>query len=89
MMKSHDAHLGVIVNHINAAESDTLQNAWNMTTDWGSSRLELLPDARADGAANAGRGRLSGLIEVTTAIGYEFFLSLTSYTTIRVSWIDS
>jgi hypothetical protein len=65
MMKSHDANLGVIVNHIGASESTTLQNAWNMTTDWGSSRLELLTDARADGAANAGRGRLSGLIEVT------------------------
>ncbi|KAN0114850.1 hypothetical protein V8E51_004394 [Hyaloscypha variabilis] len=65
MMKSHDAHLGVIVNHINAAESDTLQNAWNMTTDWGSSRQELFQDSRADGVLNPGRGRLSGVIEVT------------------------
>jgi hypothetical protein len=64
-MKSHDAHLGVIVNHINAAESDTLQNAWNMTTDWGSSRQELFQDSRADGVLNPGRGRLSGVIEVT------------------------
>jgi len=65
MMKSHDAHLGVIVNHINAAESATLQNAWNMTTDWGSSRQELQLDSRADGVSNPGRGRISGVIEVT------------------------
>ncbi|KAE9379289.1 hypothetical protein N431DRAFT_499901 [Stipitochalara longipes BDJ] len=65
MMKSHDAHLGVIVNHISAAESGTLQNAWNMTTDWGSSRQELFLDSRADGVSNPGSGRLSGVIEVT------------------------
>jgi hypothetical protein len=64
MMKSHDSNLGVIVNHISAAESATLQHAWNMVPDWGTSRLELLADSRADGVANAGRGRLSGLIEV-------------------------
>jgi hypothetical protein len=65
MMKSHDANLGVIVNHISAAESATLQNAWNMTTDWGISRQELLSDSRADGVPNPGRGRLSGLVEAT------------------------
>jgi hypothetical protein len=65
MMKSHDSNLGVVVNHISAAESATLQHAWNMVTDWGPSHLELLADSRADGVTNAGRGRLSGLIEVT------------------------
>lgn len=65
MMKSHDANLGVVVNYISAAESATLQNAWNMTTDWGTSHPELLADSRADGVLHAGRGRISGLIEVT------------------------
>jgi hypothetical protein len=65
MMKSHDSNLGVVVNNIGATESATLQHAWNMVTDWGTSRLELLADSRADGVANAGRGRLSGFIEVT------------------------
>jgi hypothetical protein len=65
MMKSHDANLGVIVNHISVAESVTLQNAWNMATDWGTSRQELLSDSRVDGVPAPGHGRLSGLIEVT------------------------
>jgi hypothetical protein len=65
MMKSHDSNLGVVVNHIGTTESATLQHAWNMATDWGNSHLELLADSRADGVANAGRGRISGLIEAT------------------------
>jgi len=64
MMKSHDAHLGTIVNHLDAGESATLQNAWNMILEWDpSSRQELLADAHADGVATAGRGRIFGLIE--------------------------
>ena len=64
MMKPQDHTLAVIVNHISQAETATLENAWNMTVGWRTSRPELLADCQVDGCMNAGNGRFGGLIEV-------------------------
>lgn len=66
MMKPTDSTLGVIINHISPVEVATLENAWNMTIGWGPSNSELALEARLDGVPNAGRGRLNGLIRVTS-----------------------
>ena len=62
MMKPHDYTLGLIVNHISDIETQTLENAWNMSVGWGQSRSVLLLESLADGVANAGHGRFDGVI---------------------------
>lgn len=64
MMKAQDHTLGVVINHMSQVETATLENAWNMTVGWHTSRPELLGDAQLDGCMNAGHGRFDGLIEV-------------------------
>jgi hypothetical protein len=64
MMKPHDPTLGVVVNQINAVEVCTLENAWNMTVGWTTSRAAIALEAQADGISNPGQGRFDGVIEV-------------------------
>lgn len=68
MMKPLDGFtLGTIVNHIDAAETSALENAWNMVVGWHLTRPELAADAVVDGYANAGQGRFDGTIEIPQA----------------------
>ena len=64
MMKPLESTLGEIVNHIQGPEVAFLQNAWNLETSWNQNPAtrRLCADARADGAMNPGRGRISGLL---------------------------
>ena len=62
MLKPYDCTFGIIVNHISGRETQTLENAWNMTVGWGPSRSALLVESTADGVPNAGRGRFDGVI---------------------------
>jgi hypothetical protein len=62
MMKPHDYTLGLIVNHMSDVETQTLENAWNMTVGWDFSRSVLRLDSAADGVANAGNGRFDGIV---------------------------
>jgi len=64
MMKSNDHALGVIVNHISALETETLEEAFNMTVGWDESRSLLAVEALADGISHPGKGRFNGTIEV-------------------------
>ena len=64
MMKPHDPALGVIVNHINAVEVGTLENAWNMTVGWTASRASIALEAQTDGVSHPGQGRFDGVIDV-------------------------
>ncbi|KAE8448193.1 hypothetical protein EG329_009797 [Mollisiaceae sp. DMI_Dod_QoI] len=64
MMKPQDPTLAVIVNHMSQIETATLENAWDMSVGWRTSRPNLFADAQLDGCMNAGNGRFDGLIEV-------------------------
>ncbi|KAH9222766.1 hypothetical protein DL95DRAFT_285720 [Leptodontidium sp. 2 PMI_412] len=65
MMKPLEAYtMATIVNHMDLAEVQTLENAWNMNVGWHHSHLELYNDALFDGLSNAGQGRFNGLIEI-------------------------
>jgi hypothetical protein len=62
MMKSNDATLAIIVNHISEQEVLTLENAWNLSMGWGENCKALAIEALADGLKNAGQGRFRGRI---------------------------
>jgi hypothetical protein len=69
MMKSNDHSLGTIVNHISAAEAQTLEKAFGMTLGWDSSSA-LAVEAMLDGISNPGDGRFGGTIEVRRSPSY-------------------
>jgi hypothetical protein len=64
MMKPDDHALGIIVNHIDKLEKDTLEEGFEMVFGWGDSRRALTVEASADGISHPGRGRFSGIIDV-------------------------
>ncbi|KAG9239259.1 hypothetical protein BJ875DRAFT_221114 [Amylocarpus encephaloides] len=68
MMKPYnDFTLGTIINHMSAAETATLENAWSMNVGWTQLRHELAQECRTDGILRPGRGRFDGLIEASSS----------------------
>lgn len=63
MMDSGDDALGIIVNHIDKREAETLEEAFHMTLGWDESRSTLLAECRQDGIQHPGNGRFTGIID--------------------------
>lgn len=65
MMKSNDPAQAAIVNHIDEVEKKTLQEGFDLTVNWDSSRSDMTEEAMMDGISHPGRGRFSGLIDIS------------------------
>jgi hypothetical protein len=64
MMKSNDPAQAAIVNHMDEVEKQTLEEAFDITVNWDSSRSAMVEETISDGISHPGRGRFSGFIDV-------------------------
>lgn len=65
MMTTDDPTLGVIINHIHKLEVQTLDQGFNFTLGWDSSRAALFAECVQDGITHPGQGRFSGTVDMT------------------------
>lgn len=64
MMKSSDATMGTIINHISAFEALQLEHAFHMQLGWQADDARLREEqAEADGITSPGKGRFRGIVE--------------------------
>jgi hypothetical protein len=65
MMCSDDTAQAAIVNHISVLEKHTLEEGFDLTVNWDTSRSALFAEALLDGITHPGRGRFSGIIDTS------------------------